>query len=213
MVFPLDITNAHYDDGANNGEGTPVCIPGGTMLRGLHDVDKTTLRFQVNNDDASQKQPECPKPQMTPAIREHVAIVIPNRAETLLKNRPDRYGLTYGALIVPFKAQLTGNKDITGGSSVGGYIGRKIAKSTLGAELDLIAFLGLTSVPVAQTAAGQNTSQNLEGMSAGFGVIGTIKDSFHLGVVLGWDHVGSAAGYQYNNKPWIAAQFGVEFSH
>ncbi len=200
LVFPLRI-NATYDDSTN----TPVCVKGDTALRGLGSVDnEDKIRFMA----LDSKGRECSGAD----LKTDVAIVVSNWSQISKRNPPDRYGLTYGAMVVPFKLQLSGNKDWVGGSSVGGYIGRRFAKSSVGAEISLVAFLGATTIPISQTVNGQNTTQSISGASAGFGLLGVLKDEFHLGIVVGWDHVGSGVGYQYNNKPWIAAEFGYDFS-
>jgi hypothetical protein len=44
-------------------------------------------------------------------------------------------------------------------------------------------------------------------------LLGTVKDTFQLGVVLGADRVNRNVRYVNNNKPWIAFSLGFDFSN
>ena len=60
----------------------------------------------------------------------------------------NRSGLSYGALMVPFKYHVTGSRRFQGSGSVGPYAGYKMESSKLGASLEILGFLGLSSVQV-----------------------------------------------------------------
>jgi hypothetical protein len=119
-------------------------------------------------------------------------------------------GVTYGALVIPFKYQLTGDKQFAGGASLGGYLGYR---------LDFLNKLGITATPIAFMGASnisakgvsEADTKSLMGFSYGVGLVGTFQRSFQAGVVVGWDRVGKNEGYQYNGKPWLALQFGYAF--
>jgi len=127
---------------------------------------------------------------------------------------PDRYGLTYGGLLVPYKYHAAGSKSFTGNTSVGGYIGWRQDRSGMtGLALQYVLFLGAASIPVTQTsAAGQSTTQNMSGVSYGVGILGTVKGAFHMGFVVGADRVNKNAGYEDNGKTWVAVEIGYAFS-
>ncbi len=121
-----------------------------------------------------------------------------------------RRGATYGALVVPFKYQLKGEKQFTGGASVGGYAGYKFESlNNLGITATPILFMGASSVSVKGDTA--DSTKNLMGFTYGFGLVGTFQNSFQSGLVIGWDRVGKSDGYKYNGKPWIALQIGFSF--
>jgi len=124
-----------------------------------------------------------------------------------------RTGSTYGALIVPFKWHMQGDREVTGSSTVGAYLGYRFeTANAIGYTLTPVAFMGASNVSVAKTGAnGEATNESLFGFSAGFGLIGTFKKDFQAGVVVGWDHVNKSAGYQYNGKPWLALEIGFSF--
>lgn len=127
---------------------------------------------------------------------------------------PDRYGLTFGTLIVPFKYHLGGSESFSGSASVGGYVGYRQEKSGfLGLDVQYVAFIGASNVPVSKTTNGTTTTENMFGVSYGIGILGTVKGSFHMGIILGADRVNSSADYIDNGKPWIAVELGYAFSN
>lgn len=127
---------------------------------------------------------------------------------------PDRFGLTYGTLLVPFKYHFRGDKDFTGGASLGGYLGfRQDRSGVTGLALQYVGFLGAANVAVPQTVNGVSTTQNMTGVSYGLGIIGTVKDAFHMGVVIGADRVNSSANFKDNGKAWLAISVGFDFSN
>jgi hypothetical protein len=137
------------------------------------------------------------------AIDTDIAYVI--RKDDLENRGLARTGMTYGALVVPYKYHLTGQRDFTGGASLGGYLGYRLETTKyVGFTLTPVAFLGGSNISVG--------AQNLAGLSYGLGLIGTFKGTFQAGAVIGWDQVGKSAGYQYNGKPWLAVEIGYSFA-
>jgi hypothetical protein len=124
-----------------------------------------------------------------------------------------RAGFDYGALVVPFKMQLSGDKAFTGSSSLGGYVGWQNPIGDLGLNVSPIIFAGASSISTSATSGATTTSQTVAGLSYGAGLLFEIKDDFQAGVVLGFDHVSSAQNYQYNNKPWISFEIGYSFAN
>jgi hypothetical protein len=128
----------------------------------------------------------------------------------LLSAPPYTYGLAYGLLYIPFKFHPGNPKDISTGSSVGGYVGYKHVWGS--SELNYIIFAGLTSISVQQSNNNTTNNQNITGFSGGSGVLLNLGGSFHGGLVYGWDYVSSSANYTYNGKPWFAIEFGFDFT-
>ena len=60
---------------------------------------------------------------------------------------------------------------------------------------------------------GKPVTQELTGVSYGIGILGTVKQNFHMGLVLGADRVNKSSGYVNNGKPWLAASLGFNFSN
>src|SRR5262249_17211168 len=109
--------------------------------------------------------------------------------ETLERTPPNRYGLTYGVLAVPFKYQLSGPTEFMGSATVGPYFGYRTLSNSRGYGISYIAFLGYSNISVTQTVNGESKSQNLASIGYGIGAVATIKGNFQLGAVLGFDHV------------------------
>jgi hypothetical protein len=185
-----------------------ACVPAYSTLRGIGTLKigtETRPAFVVTN---VSKSAGC----NTGIVNENDVVVL-NQAD-IDSTPPDRYGLTYGALLVPYKYHLGGSKTFTGNTSVGGYVGfRQDRTGVMGIALEYIAFLGASAVPVAQNTNGQSTTQNLSGVSYGLGIIGNVKGAFHMGVVVGADRVNPNAGYVDNGKPWVAVELGYSFSN
>jgi hypothetical protein len=123
-----------------------------------------------------------------------------------------RVGWAYGAMIAPYKYQLTGNRQIAGGASVGGWLGRRQLGYT-GTEDTGGFFLGAGEIPVAKLVDGKATTDNQFGVSYGFFYSTRIKREFLIAILLGVDRVNRSAEYTYNGKPWLAITFGVELGN
>jgi len=133
-------------------------------------------------------------------------------AEDMREIRPHRSGLTYGTLLVPYKYQFRGDRSISGGSTLGGYLGYREAAT--GLDMQFIVFAGASNVS-AQLAGsdGKVSERNLAALSYGVGVLGTLKSNFELGLVLGVDRAGRNSGYANHGKPWLALSLGFPFSN
>jgi hypothetical protein len=128
------------------------------------------------------------------------------------QSKPDRFGLSYGGLIVPYKYHFTGSKQFNANTTLAPYMGYRIDKETLGRSIELIGFVGAAPVSASQNVNGQSTTQTLAGFSYGGGIIGKLKDTFQWGVVIGADRVGGGSTYPDNGKPWVAIELGYSFS-
>jgi hypothetical protein len=163
--------------------------------------------------DGGLRQPSSPRGAFRCAGDQRVAVgdVVLMDPTQLDSVPPHRFGLTYGALMVPYKYYIGGDHEFSGAATVGGYLGYREAST--GYDLRLVGFLGASSISVPQQADGQEGTKNLAGISYGLGVLGTVKDSFQLGLVLGWDRVGRSANFANNGKPWVAVSLGYAFSN
>jgi hypothetical protein len=130
-----------------------------------------------------------------------------------MKNVGYRAGFDYGALVVPFKMQLSGARAFTGSTSLGGYIGYQNPIANLGVNVSPIIFAGASNISTSATTGSTTTSQTVAGLSYGTGLLFNIKDSFQAGFVLGFDHVNSTQKYQYNDKPWVSFEIGYSFAN
>lgn len=227
---------------------TLVCIPGGTYLRGIGQKSSVDQLFVVDCNwhqfFASLPWGFCGDKDVyecgykedkagSPCTRENHCIPAGSQIKLTLDQLgpnatpPDRYGFTYGALVVPFKFELTGQKEFKGSASLAPYMGYRLGFESSGIELAFpVVFAGISNVSATKTtttttaatattpasSTDSTSTSDLAAFSYGAGVIGILKQTFQFGAVVGFDHVGSGQGYQYNDKPWLAVEVGYQFS-
>jgi len=121
-----------------------------------------------------------------------------------------REGWAYGALVVPFKFELSGKNAILSSATLGGYLGYRFPIDLWGVEFRPVLFGGLSEIPTSQATGGSSSSQTtVAGVSWGAGLITTIKDTFDVGIVVGFDHIDSAEHFDYQDHPWISIELGI----
>ncbi len=204
-------------------ESKPGCAIEGTELKGLGPatvagkpahlfvVDEPADKRKVERSQTSAAAGRfrCPKGSADIPSKGDVVAITQAQIDSL---RPRRLGLTYGTLVVPYKYHVRGNKEFTGSASMGGYLGYRIQRTAI--ESQLVVFLGATTIQAPTTGAdGKVTTNNLAGVSYGVGWLGTIKNDFQLGIVVGADRAGRSANYVNQGKPWIAVSLGFDFSN
>lgn len=191
------------DTMVNRPDGTQGCLIAGSTMRaiGTKENDTNTLALLVPEGD---RKTECDNQTKLIFTKAYHASIARLKASGL-----SRTGATYGALVVPFKYQLRGQHDFTGSATLGGYVGYRFERpQRLGITATPIAFFGASNLSVDN---GDSGPKNVMGASYGLGLIGTLKDDFQVGAVLGWDRAGKTSGYEYNGKPWIAVSIGFAF--
>lgn len=216
--------NAYTANSANN-NGTPETGTRLTLLK-----PPGTPLFSLGGDSRgrapkSDESPGCTNDvpdtfDKAKAVAVAKGTVIRVTSQQLQDNPPDRLGLAFGVLTVPFKYHLTGAKDFTGSASVGPYFGYRTDNEGYGYGITFITFLAASNISVPEqvtTTTGSNTqsnapaTHNLFGVSYGVGAIATIKGSFQAGLVIGADRVSTSENYQYNGKAWLAVEIGYDF--
>jgi hypothetical protein len=211
ISFAYDLHGISRHEGGT--EAKKICIRSGVSLRVIgREESSKSLIVTFIQDPASNACGEPDKGGRRLPDEEEgklgVAYLVPT--ETVTMTPPNRFGLSFGALAIPFKYQLTGDHNMSGSATLGGYIGRRFDKSSTGGfSIEPILFAGASTVSVSQP--GSDAMQDVSGVSWGIGLVGTIKGSFQAGVVLGWDRVSKSSQYQYNNKPWLALEIGFTF--
>ena len=197
---------------------TEVCVPAGAKMRG---IGKATLTgpdnkpvefslFQVK--DFNAKRTACLDAKSTDGEdtkQAQIGTIVALDPVMLRKSPPDRYGYTFGTLVVPYKYQFKGDRSTSGGATLGGYVGYRA--TVYGSSTIVMAFAGATKVDVPSTKDGKPVIDSLAGLSYGVGVLGSIKDAFKLGVVVGADRVSKSANYVNNGKAWVSFSLGYDF--
>ena len=229
VTFPNRMT-VTIDDGKT--KTSNHCLKAGTELRGVGQSDLTKVNFVViacapvlgfmahhppkdcnvlcDAEDLPTPPgaPQGSEPPPNPLNNLKSGSVVQIDLAEIQKHAPNRYGLAYGALVVPFKFQLTGAHDFTGSATVGPYLGYRFAHESYGWAMTLAGVAGASNISVTKGGS----TQQLAGFSYGGAVMVEIKGGFQAGAVLGFDSVGSSQGFQYNNKPWLALELGYSFS-
>ncbi len=219
ISFPVNVRGKLYDAQKPVGQqlGEAVCIPAGTALRvggntATVKVDSTTEKKGriVHLSSYSSRLPQCDQAPNTAekyVAKEKIFLAEEEFANVGL----DRFGYTYGGLVVPYKYHVNGSKEFRAGSAIGPYIGYRFDRNTIGLGIKAIAFAALSTVAVEQTVGGETKSQSLSGFSYGLGFIGQVKGDFQMGLVVGWDRVSRSANYADNGKAWVAITAGFDF--
>jgi hypothetical protein len=110
------------------------------------------------------------------------------------------YGFTGGMLAIPFKFHPSDHA-LTGGGTVGGYVGWRTS------------WMGLTLTPIASAGLTMSDAVYGTGFSVAGGFIGSIAASpIQLGFVYGVDWYANKVHYPYNGKLWLAIEVGYNFS-
>jgi len=204
ISFPINIKAAYEK---NDGTQQDICIPASVSLRGLGKVDNDTLIVKLATIKETVK--DCSDEGID--IPSYHKITLPS--EVMTKLTPNRFGLTYGSLVVPYKYHVSGSKSFNGNSTIGPYLGYRFDKNgTLGAAVKVVAFVGGSVTEVTRTVDGEEKTDSLAGLSYGLGLIGEIKNEFQFGAVAGADRVSAGSGYDDNGKIWVALALGFSFS-
>lgn len=218
VSFPMDQKVKVLTIGGAKKDHESGCLRAGTVVQGLGNAAVPTadgngaeqrvlfVVTEVPGEKGGTPAPasdSCGKP-----VGEGTVVALAPDTFSLYHGRA---GWTYGTLVVPYKYQFRGDRSVTGGATLGGYVGRRFLISGLSNQW--IVFAGLTKVDVPSEKDGQTTTEQLAGLSYGVGLLTTVKQAFQLGVVVGADRVSKSAEYVNNGKPWISLSIGFDFSN
>lgn len=121
-----------------------------------------------------------------------------------------RRGWTFGALVVPFKYQLS-DKSFSGSTTIGTYVGYKL-QDNRGSITPILSAGWVPNIAVPLATGG---SVNRSGFSWAGGVIFSIDKGTgtQIGILFGQDRLGSnaAAPYAYEGKTWMSLSIGYKF--
>lgn len=110
------------------------------------------------------------------------------------------YGFTGGMLAIPFKFHPT-DHSLTGGGTVGGYVGWKTS------------WMGLTLTPIVSAGLTMTDAKYGTGFTVASGFVGSVSNTpIQLGLVYGVDWYSNAVHYPYEGKLWLAVEIGYDFS-
>jgi hypothetical protein len=133
--------------------------------------------------------------------------------------------LVTGAIAIPFRAELTGNKDVLGGISGDLFVGANLNpdkdSNFYGAlQPTLLVYVGYLPTLSSSTAGGSSSGSSTSGaLDFGVGVALPIpsgvnpssNQTSHIGVVLGTDQTSTSNHYEYNGKLYLSVFAGLSF--
>lgn len=125
-----------------------------------------------------------------------------------------RTGVSFGALIVPFKFR-TGDREIVSSSTVAPYLGWRTGwGSTRGVSFTPIFSAGLGLVPVTDTASGRTETKSALSFATGLVMGSTKNEAFQAGLLVGRDFLGRRDRTldPGSDKPWISFYVGYTLS-
>jgi hypothetical protein len=130
-----------------------------------------------------------------------------------------------GAMAIPFRAELTGKKDVLGGVSADLFVGVNLTgfANWLGVSSDLaptvLVYAGYlpslsSSNSGTSTSSGSGSGSGAVDFGLGFAVpVYDVTDTkvVHAGVVIGFNVTSGANKFAYNGKPYISAFAALSF--
>lgn len=198
-------------DFANSGSVENVCVPRKSKMRGVgkrvidgknHTIFIAYKIFEGSVDNGCEGSVKL--------VKRNDVLAFEN--EFLGATHHERFGWTFGSLMVPYKYHVSGDKGFSGGATLGGYLGYRFDRTVVtGFETQLVGFAGAAAVPVVTNVDGVSSTETLAGASYGLGVLVEVKGTFQMGLVFGKDRVDDSSGYERNGKKWVAVALGFEF--
>ena len=137
--------------------------------------------------------------------------------------RTERFGLTYGVVVVPNKVMIADRAFISS-SSVLPYVGYEAWGPSWAGAAVFAAGVGTapastqtpassTTGPAPGSGSGSTSSSSSTGTKATFsvaaGIVGALGGTFKIGLLIGVDTAGSNTGFKYQGKPWIGISLGA----
>lgn len=166
----------------------------------------TVVRFHDTDTPASIDT--CGKDSVKPVVGSLYEIANDSYAKVQVKTT----GISYGALVVPFKFRLGGDKKLISSSTIAPYMGvRWGGFQGWGYELVPVLSAGLGLVPIVDEASKSTETKTAFSAAGGFTVT-TIKDSkFSAGILFGRDYLSAKdrAIDPQVDKPWVSLWLGV----
>ena len=193
------------------------CAPTGSRMA-ISDTDDTWLyvRFLSITDESDKLLDQsdkdalaaCPKGPDGQRVNIFTAYKIAKSDFNHLDYK--RSGVSFGALVVPFKFRLGKSKELVSSSTVAPFLGFRTAWLTFGLTFTPVIAAGLSVVPVADSTSGATESKSAYTFAAGFRLTSTKNDQFNAGLLFGHDFLNKSDRQQDPSvaKPWLSFYLG-----
>jgi hypothetical protein len=197
---------------------TKFCAPKGSVLAVTSDRnDLLSVRFKkVPAGKVDALLEETPSPEAVGKCTSTSQIVNDYTQYeigkgVLLRHSFRRSGITFGALVVPFKFYLSGDRKITTSSTIAPYIGFRLPQS-FSLTVTPIVSAGLGLVPVADPNSGETETKSALTVGFGFALKSTKNDAFNAGFLIGRDFLSRSDEKADPNvrKAWFSLYVGYK---
>jgi hypothetical protein len=220
-VIHLDVDYALVPTSPAGGDGDKVCFKRGTKFEVVRAVTGETLlrrknRWTFGSEANAALAVTCDagKVDLGPPGDDR-RLYKPADADGIPKDFYRHFGITHGALFVPFKRRS--DKSLSGESNLGYYVGYRFG-GPLGVAITPAVSAGMSLVNITDDSATTGSSTRDSGTRAAFtwsvGFILTHLDAFQVGLFVGQDRLGGDVGgsWKYEGKYWTSVALGYSFS-
>jgi hypothetical protein len=192
------------------------CAPKGSVLSVTHEREgKLSIRFKKvpNAGDGMFAVEETPSKSAINACTQIVNDYTQYEIDKARLMQFDfrRSGVTFGALVVPFKFYLSGERKITTSSTIAPYVGFR-GPAPFGLTFTPIVSAGLGLVPVTDSRSGETETKSALSVAVGLVLTSSKNDSFNAGIMIGRDYLSRADEVADPNvrKAWFSLYAGYK---
>lgn len=201
---------------ASGDDKKPRCAPKGSVLSVTHEREgKLSIRFKKvpSQGDGMFATEETPSQSAinacTPIVNDYTQYEI-DKAQ-LMRFDFRRSGIAFGALVVPFKFYLSGERKITSSSTIAPYVGFR-GPAPFGLTFTPIVSAGLGLVPVTDSRSGETETKSALSAAVGLVLTSSKNDSFNAGIMIGRDYLSRTdeAADPNVRKAWFSLYIGYK---
>lgn len=168
------------------------CAPKDSKIAITKDAgDVVTLRFLSVPDDKELGANSAAAQACPAGDRVDDATQYSISRNVLLDYDVYRSGVTFGALVVPFKFYLGGDKKISASSTIAPYVGFR-GPAPFGLTFTPVLSAGLGLVPVSNPDTGKTDTKTALSTAVGMVLTARKNEAFNAGLLLGKDFLGRA---------------------
>lgn len=216
----LDVDYVLTRTTATGQDGATVCFKRGSKFEVVHGTAEVALlqrrnRWTLGREGNEALGKSCDNPEKDIKSPNEDASLYKVDPKTLPSDYYRHFGITHGALFVPFKRRS--DKSLSGESNLGYFLGYRFG-GPWGIAITPAASVGMSLVNVSDDSATTASSVKDAGTRAAFtwaaGFILTHLDAFQVGIFVGKDRIGGDAGanWKYEGKTWTSIAFGYAFT-
>ena len=213
MLANLNGVEIVSPDGSGDGNSVKKCAAAGSRLKVERDDPKSkNLHFRflqiASKDDNIKDDAAIAECKSADTANTYTAYQVDRE---YFKSIPwKRTGVTFGALVVPFKFRLGSAKELVSSATIAPFVGFRTGYVPFGVELTPVVAAGLSVVPVTNTSTSSTESKAAYTFAAGFRATSAKNEQFNAGLLFGRDFLNKSDRLNDPNvtKPWISFYLG-----